>query len=100
MNSSQALYRANLSLLTDLYQLTMVYAGWKNGFMAPGREKIAVFDLYFRTNPFKGGFAVSCGLNSILDFIENFRIEQKDCDYLASLKGGDGKALFEPEFLK
>jgi len=99
-NKLSALYSENLSLLTDLYQMTMAYAGWKSGFLAPGREKIGVFDLYFRNNPFKGGYAIGCGLNSVLDFIENFRFEKSDCDYLVSLKGSDGKPLFDSGFIE
>lgn len=100
MNDLNSLYRTNLSLLTDLYQMTMAYAGWKSGFHRPGAERTGVFDLYFRHNPFKGGYAVSCGLNSILDFIENFRIGADDCEYLAQLCGADGQPLFERQFLK
>lgn len=97
MNSMTSLYRQNLSLLTDFYQLTMVYAAWKNGEAA---KKTGVFDLYFRNNPFKSGFAVSCGLSSVLDFVENFKITSDDCKYLSGLKGADGKPMFETEFLK
>ncbi len=92
-------YKTNLSLLTDLYQVTMAYAGWKSGFASDVQSKTAVFELYYRNNPFGGGFAVSCGLSSILDLIEDFEISQEDCEYLGSLKGSDGKALFEKAFL-
>lgn len=97
MNALSSLYRQNLSLLTDFYQLTMVYAAWKSG---RDTEKWGVFDLYFRNNPFKSGYAVSCGLGSVLDFVENFRISSDDCEYLATLKGADGKPLFEKAFLE
>ncbi len=95
----RAKYNANLSLLTDLYQVTMAYAGWKSGFAEKGQEKITVFELYYRSNPFGGGFAVSCGLSSILDLIEDFHISQEDCEYLASLTGADQEPLFEKAFL-
>jgi nicotinate phosphoribosyltransferase len=97
MNSMTSLYRQNLSLLTDFYQLTMVYAAWKNGQAA---KKIGVFDLYFRNNPFKSGFAVGCGLSSVVDFVESFKITPDDCKYLASLNSSDGKPMFEADFLK
>ena len=58
MNQLSTLYRHSLSLLTDLYQLTMAYGYWKNG-MA---EREAVFHLFFRKNPFKGGYALAAGL--------------------------------------
>ena len=97
MNSMTSLYRQNLSLLTDFYQLTMVYAAWKNGQTA---KKTGVFDLYFRNNPFKSGFAVGCGLSSVIDFVENFKITGDDCKYLATLSSSDGKPMFEADFLK
>lgn len=97
MNALSSLYKQNLSLLTDFYQLTMVYAAWKTG---RDTAKWGVFDLYFRNNPFKGGYAVNCGLGSVLDFVENFRISEEDCDYLATLKGADGNVLFEKAFLE
>jgi nicotinate phosphoribosyltransferase len=85
----------NLSLLTDLYQLTMAYAHWKSG--TGNRE--AVFHLFFRRNPFKGGFAVACGLEAAIDYLRNFRFESDDLDYLASLHGNDNKPVFEKGFL-
>ena len=90
-------------MLTDLYQLTMAYAAWKAGTVEGPKAKIGVFDLYFRGHPFAGGYAVNCGLNSALELIEMFRFEDDDCAYLASLKGSDGKPLFEigfTEFLR
>jgi len=88
-------YNQSLSLLTDLYQLTMAYGYWKSGV----DEKEAVFHLFFRTSPFKGGFTIACGLEYVIDYLENFKIDKTDIDYLASLTGNDGKALFEKGFL-
>ena len=51
------LYKHNLALLTDLYQLTMAYGYHRAGIA----EHEAVFHLVFRKNPFKGGYAVACG---------------------------------------
>ena len=89
------LYRPSLALLTDLYQLTMAYGYWKSG--VAGRE--AVFHLSFRQNPFGGGFAIACGLNSVIDFVNGFSFDVSDRAYLAELRGNDGKPLFEAEFL-
>src|ERR1700733_12689491 len=89
-------YGQSLSLLTDLYQLTMAYGYWKSG----NQNKEAVFNLSFRNNPFHGGFVVFCGLTHAIDFLQNFRFDQSDIDYLASLNGVDGKALFDGEFLE
>jgi nicotinate phosphoribosyltransferase len=90
------LYKTSLALLTDLYQLTMAYAYWKAGV----HEKEAVFNLFFRTNPFKGGFTVACGLARATEFLERFRFDDLDLAYLASLAGNDGRPLFEPAFLE
>ncbi|WP_031525869.1 nicotinate phosphoribosyltransferase [Dyadobacter crusticola] len=90
------LYGTSLSLLTDLYQLTMAYGYWKSG----KAEQEAVFNLYFRKHPFQGGFTITCGLNSVIEYIKEYRVSQSDLDYIGSLKGNDGNALFEPGFLE
>lgn len=95
MTRLNQLYRPSLSLLTDLYQLTMAYGYWKNG-MA---EREAVFHLFFRKNPFHGSHAVAAGLELAADFLEDFGFDDADLDFLATLTGNDGKALFEPAFL-
>jgi nicotinate phosphoribosyltransferase len=95
MKFPSGLYRPPLALLTDLYQLTMAYAAWKSG--AARRE--GVFHLHFRKNPFKGGYAVACGLSAVVDFIESFRFADDDLDYLGGLTGADGNPLFERAFL-
>lgn len=76
-------------LLTDLYELTML-AGYVEEGMA---EKPAVFDLYFRTNPFEGGYAVFAGLEPALDFLENLSFSGDDLDYLVRV------GLFRPRFI-
>lgn len=50
-------YNQSLSLLTNLYQLTMAYGYWQS----KTDDKEAVFHLYFRKNPFQGGYTISCG---------------------------------------
>jgi nicotinate phosphoribosyltransferase len=95
MQITKNLYSSSLSLLTDLYQLTMAYGYWKSG----KGEQESVFNLFFRRNPFKGGYVIACGLEYILDYLENFRLDETDIAYLASLKGNDGSMLFEQDFL-
>lgn len=85
-----------LALLTDLYQLTMAYGYWKLG----RAEERAVFHLFFRTPPFGGGYAIAAGLQPALEFMENYRFEPSDLEYLATLQGNDGQPLFEPDFLQ
>lgn len=89
MNVESAfLYHQSLALLTDLYQLTMVYGYWKAGIA----EREAVFHLNFRRWPFKGGFAIAAGLETAAQFLQNFHFSQSDLEYLSSLN-------FEKEFL-
>ncbi|MCE6992365.1 nicotinate phosphoribosyltransferase [Dyadobacter sp. CY323] len=90
------LYGTSLSLLTDLYQLTMAYGYWKAG----KAEQESVFNLYFRKNPFQGGFTITCGLNSVIDYLNEFHFSDEDLDYIGSLTGNDGNKLFEPGFLE
>ena len=82
-------------LLTDFYQLTMAYAHWKNG----NEKQEAVFHLSFRKNPFQSGFAIFCGLTHLIDFIEHFKFEESDLDYLRTLKNNSGSLIFSEEFL-
>lgn len=89
------IFRDSLSLLTDLYQLTMVYGYWKAGLA----ERRAVFHLNFRRWPFKGGFAVAAGLEAAIGFIERLRFATDDLEYLSSLKRGEGGPLFERAFI-
>jgi nicotinate phosphoribosyltransferase len=89
-------YRPSLALLTDLYQLTMAYGYWKTG----TADKESVFHLFFRRNPFGGGYAVACGLHRAIELLEQLRFEPDDLDYLAGLAGNDGRPLFEPAFLE
>lgn len=89
------LYRPSLGLLTDLYELTMVYAAFKAGI----DQRQAAFHLSFRHNPFGGGFTVACGLAAAVDYLEQLRFDASDCQYLASLTGNDGRPLFDAAFL-
>lgn len=96
MKITQDLYQGSLALLTDFYQLTMAYAYWKSG----KAEEEAVFNLFFRKNPFQGGFTVAAGLDYIIDYCRNFKFGQDDLDYLKSMKNADGSLTFEPAFLE
>ena len=91
-----ALYGNSLALLTDLYQLTMAYAYWKESLAA----RKAVFHLSFRRAPFQNGFAIAAGLATALEYLDSFRFSDADLDYLEKLRGPDGTLLFSREFLE
>ena len=61
--------QSSISCFADLYQITMAYAYWK----AKRVDDRAVFDLFFRKNPFHGEFTIFAGLSECLKFLENFR---------------------------
>lgn len=82
-------------LLTDLYQLTMAYGYWKLNM----HEQTSAFHLIFRKNPFKGNYALCCGLASVVDFLQNWHFNQDDLAYLATLKNNKQEPLFPLAFL-
>ncbi|XP_063375628.1 nicotinate phosphoribosyltransferase isoform X2 [Cydia amplana] len=77
-------------LLTDLYQITMAYAYWKSDKI----NDVAVFDLFFRNNPFQGEFTIFAGLEECLKFLENFHYSDSDIEYLMATLPEN----IEPEF--
>ncbi|MBQ6312366.1 MAG: nicotinate phosphoribosyltransferase, partial [Lachnospiraceae bacterium] len=70
----------DLSLLTDLYELTMM-----QGYFREGKESIAIFDAFYRKNPCDGGYAITAGLEQVIDYIKNLRFTAEDVAYLRSL---------------
>src|SRR5580698_1465102 len=95
--STTLLHRAgSKALLTDMYQLNMAYGYWKAG-MA---DRVAVFHLFFRENPFRGGFTLACGLTDCVKHMVGFQFGENDRAYLGALKGNDDKPLFEEKFLE
>ncbi len=96
MKGSHQPMKPNLTLLTDLYQLTMAQGYWEYNNCA---DKTC-FHMYFRDYPFKGGYAVACGMSQLADIIERFSFSEDDLAYLASLGAPGGGSLFKPEFLK
>lgn len=81
-------------LLTDLYQFTMAYAYWKAG----KHQDRAVFDLFFRKNPFGGEYTVFGGLEECIRFIANFKFKEEDISFLRSAMPGCEDGFFD--FLK
>ncbi|NLJ94570.1 MAG: nicotinate phosphoribosyltransferase [Clostridiaceae bacterium] len=81
--------RTNMTMLTDYYELTMMNGYLKNGM----QDRIACFDLFFRSVPESGGFAIVAGLQQMIDYLQDLRFEEKDINYLRNL------GIFEEEFL-
>lgn len=81
--------------LTDLYQITMAQGYFDQGM---GTTE-ACFHMYFRTYPFKGGYAVACGTDQLAELVETYGFADEDVDYLASLPAPGGGKLFHDEFL-
>ena len=81
--------RQNLTLLTDLYELTMMQGYYKN----ETHNKKVVFDAFFRNNPFEGGYSIMAGLAQLINYIRELRFDSEDIRYLESLK------IFDSDFL-
>ena len=79
----------NLTLLTDLYELTMMQGYFKN----PVQETV-IFDAFYRTNPCGNGFAIAAGLDQVIDYIKNLHFSKEDVDYLRSV------GVFDEDFLE
>ena len=79
----------NLTMMTDLYQLTMMNGYFKNGM----KDNVAVFDVFFRPLLNKSVYAVMAGVEQALEYIENLHFDEEDIAYLRSLN------LFGEEFL-
>ncbi|QEH70874.1 nicotinate phosphoribosyltransferase [Cellulosilyticum sp. ST5] len=82
--------KRNLTLLTDLYQLTMMQGYYKND----TNNHEVVFDLFYRSNPSKNGYAICAGLEQAIDYIQNLNFNDADIKYLDSLN------LFQKDFLE
>lgn len=78
----------NLTLLTDLYELTMMQGYFKNN-----NTDTVVFDTFFRKNPSGSGYSISCGLQQVIEYVKNLEFTQGDIEYLRSLRIFDGDFL-------
>lgn len=95
MNYSVLPYRHSMALYADLYELTMGQVYLASGM----KDWEAAFYVSYRHNPFSGGYAIACGLEFAIDYLLNLRFDEEDVAYLGSIKGNDGQALFDKEFL-
>lgn len=80
----------NLTLLTDFYELTMM----QGYYLQAEKQPMAVFDLFYRKNPYGAAFAIAAGLDLAIDYILNLRFTEEDIAYLKGLN------TFQPEFLE
>ncbi len=76
------------ALITDFYELTMMQGYWLKG-----HNPQVVFEMFYRTNPFDGGYVLFAGLNDLIDKLENLSFDEEELSYLATL------GIFRAEFL-
>lgn len=75
----------SLVLHTDLYEINMMYTYFKEGIS----ERNAVFELFFRKEPFGNGYAVNAGLSRVIDYLRNLHFSESDLKYLQEEEGYD-----------
>jgi nicotinate phosphoribosyltransferase len=79
----------HLALLTDFYEITMA-----NGYFVLGKkDTICYFDVFFRTTPDGGGYAIASGIHDVIDYLLDFHFEEEDIEYLKS------KKIFNADFI-
>ncbi|HBA68177.1 MAG TPA: nicotinate phosphoribosyltransferase [Lachnospiraceae bacterium] len=81
--------RQNLTLLTDLYELTMM----QGYFQHKDQNETVIFDAFYRTNPGEGGYAIAAGLEQVIKYIKELHFSDEDIDYLSGL------GIFGQDFL-
>ncbi len=79
-----------MTMLCDFYELTMGNGYFENGM----KDRITYFDIFYRTNPDKGGFAIAAGLEQAIEYVQNLHFDEEDIEYLR------GRNLFSEEFLE
>ena len=81
--------KRNLTMLCDFYELTMA-----NGYFKCGKgDEISYFDVFFRSVPDGGGYAIAAGLEQIIEYIKDLHFDDEDIEYLR------GKGIFGEDFL-
>jgi nicotinate phosphoribosyltransferase len=79
-----------MTMLCDFYELTMGNGYFESGY----KDRITYFDLFFRTIPDNGGFAIAAGLEQVIDYIQNLHFSEEDIEYLR------GRNCFSEKFLE
>ena len=82
--------RQNLTVMTDLYELTMMQGYFKH----KDRNETVIFDAFFRNNPMNSGYSICAGLEQVINYINHLHFGKEDIDYLRSL------GIFEEDFLQ
>ena len=77
------------ALITDFYELTMMH-----GYYLEKHDSKAVFDMFYRTNPYQGGYTIFTGIEELIDKLEGLRFSESDISYLKSL------SVFDEGFLE
>ena len=67
--------KRNLTLLTDLYELTMM----QGYYVENSANETVIFDMFYRSNPNKNGYAICAGLDQVIDYINNLHFDDEDC---------------------
>ena len=81
--------RQNLTLLTDLYELTMMQGYYKN----KNQNETVIFDAFFRNNSFGGGYSIMAGLEQVINYVKELHFSDEDINYLRSV------GIFSEDFL-
>ena len=79
----------NLTMMTDLYQLTMMYGYFKTGM----RDNLATFDMFYRSKDATTHYAIMAGLEQLIEYLENLRFDEESLRYLGGL------GIFDEDFL-
>ena len=82
--------KINLTMLTDFYEITMANGYFQNNI----KDKVAYFDMFFRTIPDNGGYAIIAGVQQLIEYLENLKFDDNDIEFLRS------KQMFSGEFLQ
>ncbi|MDY2684614.1 MAG: nicotinate phosphoribosyltransferase, partial [Selenomonadaceae bacterium] len=79
----------NISMMMDFYEMTMANGYFKTGDM----DTLVAFDVFYRSNPDGGGFAIFAGLEQVIEYVENMRFSDEDVAYFRQ------QHMFSEEFL-
>ena len=90
MKNKEETLRSNLTMLTDFYEITMANGYFENGF----EDTVAYFDMFFRSVPDAGGFAIMAGVQQLIEYLENLSFTKEDIAYL------HGRNMFSEKFLE